>query len=127
MKQIKPLKFSISRRSLLRTGLAGPGAVAMLAGALSSAARADDDSPTRGDIDMLRFLAAAEILETDLWQQYNELGGIQDGEVPGGSGNPQYTAALQKLDEDMDQYIHDNTEDEISHFTFINAYLVSIG
>jgi hypothetical protein len=76
---------------------------------------------------ILRFLAAAEILETDLWQQYNELGGIQDSEVPGGSGSAPYIAKLQVLDGDMPQYIHDNTEDEISHFTFINAYLVSKG
>src|SRR5213075_3591913 len=79
------------------------------------------------DTALLRFLAAAEILETDLWQQYNELAGIQDREVPGGSGNPDYTEALAVLDEDMDQYIHDNTEDEFTHFTFINAYLVSQG
>ena len=126
MKHVKPLNFSTSRRSFLRTGLAGPGAVGLLAGALPSAAFADN-SPTRGDIDILRFPAAAEIIETDLWQQYNELGGIQDSEVPGGSGNPQYTKALKKLDGDMDQYIHDNTEDELTHFTFINAYLVSKG
>jgi hypothetical protein len=62
-----------------------------------------------------------------LWQQYNELGGIQDKEVPGGTGNAAYTAALKVLDEDMDQYIHDNTEDEFTHFTFINAYLASKG
>jgi len=43
---------------------------------------------TKGDAAILWFLAAAEILETDMWQQYNELAGIQDGEVPGGSGNP---------------------------------------
>jgi len=72
-------------------------------------------------------LSAAEILETDLWQQYNELGGIQDSEVPGGSGSKLYTKALSRLDSDMDQYIHDNTEDEFTHFTFINAYLVSRG
>src|SRR5207248_2080025 len=82
---------------------------------------------TVGDADILRFLAAAEIIEADLWQQYNELGGIQDPEVPGGTGNPAYTAALAVLDEDMDQYIHDNTDDEISHFTFLNAYLASKG
>ena len=82
---------------------------------------------TRGDADILRFLAAAEIIETDLWQQYNELAGIQDSEVPGGTGNPAYTNAVKVLDGDMDQYIHDNTDDEISHFTFINAYLVSKG
>ena len=80
-----------------------------------------------GDAAILRFLAAAEILESDLWQQYNELGGIQDSEVPGGSGIPKYVEALQKLDGDMPQYIHDNTEDELSHFTFINAYLDSRG
>jgi hypothetical protein len=80
-----------------------------------------------GDEAILRFLAAAEIIETDLWQQYNELGGIQDTEVPGGTGNPQYTAALAVLDEDMDQYIHDNTDDEMSHFSFINAYLEANG
>ena len=82
---------------------------------------------TKGDAAILRFLAAAEILETDLWQQYNELGGIQDSEVPGGSGSKPYTDALKVLDGDMDQYIHDNTEDEMTHFTFINAYLVSKG
>ena len=81
----------------------------------------------RGDAAILRFLAAAEILETDLWQQYNELAGIQDREVPGGSGNPAYTEAVAVLDEDMNQYIHDNTDDEISHFTFINAYLQAHG
>src|SRR5207253_1235582 len=62
-----------------------------------------------GDAAILRFLSAAEILETDLWQQYNELGGIQDSEVPGGTGNKTYTEALEKLDEDMPQYIHANT------------------
>ena len=82
---------------------------------------------TAGDEAILRFLSAAEILETDLWQQYNELGGIPDREVPGGRGNKAYTAALTQLDADMPQYIHDNTEDEFTHFTFINAYLVSRG
>jgi len=82
---------------------------------------------TKGDAAILRFLAALETLETDFWQQYNELGGIQDKEVPGGSGNLAYTNALKKLDSDMDQYIHDNTEDEFTHFTFINAYLVAHG
>jgi Ferritin-like domain len=128
MRQIKSLEYSTSRRSFLRTGLAGPGAIGagLLVSALPSAAFADD-APTHGDVDILRFLAAAEIIETDLWQQYNELAGIQDSEVPGGSGNPQFTKAVQKLDADMAQYIHDNTEDEISHFTFINAYLTSVG
>ena len=82
---------------------------------------------TRGDAALLRFAAAAEILEADFWVQYNELGGIQDREVPGGSGNPAYTAALAVLDSDFAQYVHDNTDDEISHFKFLNGYLASKG
>jgi hypothetical protein len=82
---------------------------------------------TQGDVAILRFLAAAEILETDLWQQYNEFGGVQDSEVSGGSGNAAYTAALQNLDSDMAQYVHDNTDDENSHQLFLNAFLRSIG
>jgi hypothetical protein len=82
---------------------------------------------TPGDAALLRFPAALELLEADFWIQYNELGGIQDSEVPGGTGNPLYTEALAVLDEDMDQYIHDNTDDEITHHTFLNAYLVSKG
>src|SRR5205807_7393371 len=55
---------------------------------------------TEGDAALLRFAAAAEILETDFWVQYNELGGIPDPEVPGGTGNPAYTDALKMLDGD---------------------------
>src|SRR3989440_9619445 len=119
-----------SRRSFLLTGAAvGAGAVGsgLLAKGEPAFAHARGGRLREGDAAILRFLAAAEILETDLWQQYNELGGIQDREVPGGSGSAAYTAALAVLDEDMDQYIHDNTEDEFTHFTFINAYLASRG
>src|SRR5262249_57696385 len=70
---------------------------------------------TPGDAALLRFPAALELLEADFWIQYNELGGVQDPEVPGGTGNPLYTAALEVLDEDMAVYIHDNTDDEITH------------
>jgi hypothetical protein len=87
----------------------------------------NENGITEGDAALLRFAAAAEILETDFWVQYNELAGIPDSEVPGGSGNPAYTDALKMLDGDMDQYVHDNTEDEFTHFTFLNAYLVSKG
>jgi hypothetical protein len=83
---------------------------------------------TKGDIAIPQFLAAAEILETDLWQQYTELGGTQDAEEHGvKGGSPLYMAALQILDGDMPQYIHDNTDDEKSHFAFINSYLESVG
>jgi hypothetical protein len=117
-----------TRRSFLRGGLAAPG---LIGAALIANARPSeddfDDRPTHGDINILRFLSALEILETDLWQQYNELGGIQDSEVPGGSGNKAYTDLLSQIDMDMPQYIHDNTEDEFTHFNFINAYLMSKG
>ena len=118
--------YSSTRRSFLRGGLAAPG---VIGAALIANAREDDfdDRPTHGDINILRFLSALEILETDLWQQYNELGGIQDNEVPGGSGNKAYTDLLVQIDMDMPQYIHDNTEDEFTHFNFINHYLMSKG
>ena len=69
----------------------------------------------KGDVAVLQFLAAAELLEADLWEQYNELGGIQDSERPGGTGNKAYTRALSVLDKDIPQYIHDNADDEQSH------------
>ncbi len=120
-----PTKSAVQRRSFLK-GLGVVGA-ALSAGSLLTTEAVASSIITVGDVAILRFLAAAEILETDLWQQYNELGGIQDSEVPGGSGSRRYTHAIKKLDEDMDQYIHDNTEDELSHEVFINAYLVSKG
>jgi Ferritin-like domain len=122
-----PTADSTNRRSFLLKG-AAVGAGAVGAGLLADAPAADASGGlTKGDAAILRFLAAAEILETDLWRQYNELAGIQDSEVPGGSGNAKYTAAVAVLDEDMAQYIHDNTDDEVSHFTFINAYLHAHG
>jgi Ferritin-like domain len=126
--RIKQLAYPFTRRTILRSGLAAPAVIGatVLGDPLPSAAF-DNDGITFGDISILRFLAALEILEHDLWQQYNELGGIQDKEVPGGSGSPPYTAFLVKLDADMPQYIHDNTEDELSHFRFLNAYLKSKG
>ena len=69
-----------------------------------------------GDVAILQFLAAAELIESDLWQQYDELGGVK-------GGNPAYQAALQNIDEDMSQYISDNTRDELSHVAFINKFL----
>jgi len=123
----KPRKRFISRRSFLSKTIAlGAGTVG--AGLLSSVRAAEASSSlSPGDAALLRFPAALEIIEADFWIQYNELGGIQDSEVPGGHGNPDYTEALAVMDEDMDQYIHDNTDDEITHHQFLNAYLVSRG
>jgi hypothetical protein len=126
-KRVKTRKGSISRRFFLETSLAvGAGTIGM--GLLPNirTARASGGL-TPGDAALLRFPAALELLEADFWIQYNELGGIQDSEVPGGSGNPLYTAAIAVLDADMAQYIHDNTDDEITHHNFLNAYLMSKG
>src|SRR5947208_5789051 len=126
-KRSKARKRYISRRSFLGNTIA-IGAGTMGAGLLASIRTAEASGGlTPGDAALLRFPAALELLEADFWIQYNELGGVQDSEVPGGTGNPLYTAALAVLDEDMAQYIHDNTDDEITHHTFLNAYLVSKG
>jgi hypothetical protein len=141
---LKGLKGPANRRSFIKKGLAAAGTAGVGAGLLADglALFADEEngersgSLTSGDAAILRFLAAAEIIESDLWLQYAELGGAQtqpngqpENELPGlpTGGNTPYTNALQQLDGDMPQYIHDNTEDEFSHFAFINAYLASKG
>ena len=129
------MKTAINRRSFVKNGLTAAGVATVGAGLLADSssvlAQAGPEEHsgrlTPGDAALLRFAAAAEILETDFWVQYNELGGIQDSEVPGGSGNPAYTAALAVLDADMAQYVHDNTDDEFTHQNFLNAYLASKG
>jgi hypothetical protein len=116
------------RRNFLRNGaFAGTVLAAGTSGAFAQLA--DSSRPTHGDIAILRFLSAVEQIESDLWQQYAELGGVQDSEIPGlpTGGNTLYTNALNNLDMDMSQYIHDNTEDEFSHHAFLNAYLQFIG
>jgi hypothetical protein len=137
-----PLQSILRRRSFLKgIGIAG---ATLSAGAILntqlSAETHGSGKISKGDADILRFLAAAEIIESDLWLQYQELGGTQDDEVstlaskliPGypskpTGGNPLYSQDLEPLDEDMAQYIHDNTEDELTHEVFINAYLESKG
>jgi Ferritin-like domain len=124
------LKGRAERRSFLKNVAAGGATVG--AGLLASSLTAfggQSGSPSKGDVAILRLLAAIEIIESDLWLQYAELGGTQDSELPGlpTGGSAAYTAALANLDADMAQYIHDNTEDEFSHQAFINAYLVSKG
>jgi Ferritin-like domain len=130
---LSPARRKVPRRTFLcRMGL---GAIALAPGAalFSSASNAfgEEDAIESGirvgDAALLRFAAALELLEADFWIQYNELGGVQDSEVPGGTGNEAYTEAIEVLDEDMPIYIHDNTDDEISHHRFLNAYLVSKG
>ena len=137
-----PGSQGVERRSFLKgLGIAG---AALAAGGFLTASEAQTEersgSLTPGDAAILRFLAAAEIIESDLWLQYAEFGGVQDDEVsrlasqliPGypaqpTGGNPLYMKDLLPLDTDMSRYIHDNTEDELTHEVFINAYLASKG
>ena len=119
-----------ARRSFLKKGALGVGAAAIGAGFLAkeSPAFAQDqegESLTKGDVAILQLLLAAEIIETDLWQQYKELGGVEAA-----ANNPvvqPYVNGLVQLDGDMPQYISDNTDDEISHVAFLRAYLKSKG
>jgi len=117
----------VRRRSFLRgigTAGAAAGAVALPTGRLFAN---DQKRLSKSDAALLRLAAAIEFIEADLWQQYNELGGQVDNKDNPNPGNPAYIAALQNLDGDMPQYISDNTDDEISHRDFLNAYLKSKG
>jgi len=126
----KPNVFrSGDRRSFLKRGLKAAGATvgtSLLVNGTKAFAQSGS-TLTAGDAAILRFLAAGEAIEVDFWTQYNELGGIQDDEVPGGGGNQAYTHCLKRIDRNFPQYIHDNTDDEISHQNFLNAYLTSKG
>lgn len=116
---------TVNRRSFLKGGVVA-GVATVGAGILASRLPAFAENKrggalSDGDIAVLRFLAAAELIETDLWQQYAELGGVTSG-----SQNA-YQLALQQLDGDGSQYISSNTLDEASHATFLDAYLKSKG
>jgi hypothetical protein len=134
-------KRLVSRRSFLRKGALGTGAVVGIACLPEYAAAFDDggdSSLNRGDIAILTFLSALEQVEADLWIQYAELGGATNqglspidlklnGKAIKTGLSSDYIAALEVLDGDMPQYIADNTDDEISHHQFLNNYLVSKG
>ena len=130
------IKRSVDRRSFMKSGLLAGGAATVGAGLLANGTlaraqeRVEDGRLDSGDVAILRFLAAAEIIESDLWTQYAELGGLTSGvplEVDPNQSLNAYQAALQNLDGDATQYITSNTLDEISHATFLNGYLESKG
>jgi len=137
-KKLHPNAISrpVDRRSFLKGSLLAGGA-AMGAGLLTTGTltRAQAQTQTsgplnKGDIAILRFLAAAELIEADLWTQYAELGGIGTNgpiEVNPTQTLNNYQLALSNLDSDGPQYISSNTLDEVSHATFLNAYLESRG
>jgi hypothetical protein len=126
----------VNRRSFLKNGAIAAGTVTAGAALLSHGLAAFGQesnaggSLTQGDIAILRFLAAAELIEADLWTQYAELGGIGNNppiEVDPNQQLNNYQIALSNLDSDGPQYISSNTLDEVSHATFLNAYLESKG
>jgi len=125
---------AVNRRSLLKNGVLAGGAVAIGAGVIGGTTSAfgwdSGSSLTKGDAAILRFLAAAELIESDLWTQYAELGGIGNNppiEVDPNQTLNNYQVALSNLDSDGPQYITSNTLDEVSHAAFLNAYLASKG
>jgi hypothetical protein len=126
---VNNIKRSVNRRSFMKSGLLAGGAATIGAGLLANGtlARAQETSRlNEGDAAILRFLAAAELIESDLWTQYAELGGIGDNkpvEVDPNQEMNNYQVALSNLDGDGPQYISSNTLDEISHTAFLNAYL----
>jgi hypothetical protein len=117
----------VNRRSFLKKGAIAAGTAAAGAALMSHGlsafgqAGSASGSLTKGDIAILQFVAAAELIESDLWVQYAELGGVTQGT------QNNYQQALQYLDGDGSQYISSNTLDEISHANFLNAYLVLKG
>jgi hypothetical protein len=130
---VNNIKRPVNRRSFMKSGLLAGGAAAVGAGLLANKSSAQERGRlNRGDAAILRFLAAAELIESDLWTQYAELGGIGNDQPIEVNPNPNpplnnYQQALSILDPDGPQYITSNTNDEISHATFINAYLESRG
>jgi hypothetical protein len=127
-------KSLMNRRSLLQKGAMAAGAATVGAALIGSETLAfgqsSENSLTKGDINILRFLAAAELIESDLWTQYAELGGLTSGvpiEVDMNQTLNGYQMALSNLDSDGPQYITSNTIDEISHANFLNGYLESKG
>jgi hypothetical protein len=130
-KSVSTTTSSVDRRSFMKNGLLAGGAATLGVGLLAKTSSAQERGRlNQGDAAILRFLAAAELIESDLWTQYAELGGIGNDppiEVdPNESLNP-YQSALSNLDTDGPQYITSNTNDEISHAAFLNAYLESRG
>src|ERR1700722_13534462 len=88
----------LGRRAFLGRMATGAALLAPGVALLADNGKVKNKKLSKGDAALLRFAAAAEILETDFWVQYNELAGIQDSEEPDGTGNPAYTTAVSQLD-----------------------------
>ena len=131
-------KITSRRNSNRRSFLTGAVGFSAVVGSTLLPQRLAAAPLNKGDIAILTFLSAVEQVEADLWIQYAELGGatnqglspidlVLNGKKIQTGLAPNYITALQVLDGDMPQYIADNTDDEISHHTFLNNYLISKG
>lgn len=121
-------KMSLGHRGLMTSGMLAASVAA--AGAMLSQLRHTsfgqklDFTQSRlnkRDLAILRFLTVVEQIERDIWQQYNELGGVTDGMQNG------YQLALQFLDQDSSRQISNEYIDEVSHARFLSEVLKSEG
>ena len=105
MKNRNP-EYARLRRSFLKGSLATGAAIAGATILGQGKAFAEtSEALTKDDVAILNLLAAAELIEADLWQQYAELGGVTQG-----TQNP-YQLALQNLDGDGSRSLSSNTLD----------------
>jgi len=120
------IRAGFGRRSFLKTLAFSSATLLPVAAAMADGGHGDQGDQngqndglrgiTRGDAAILRFLAAAEMLETDFWQQYTEFSEVDSP----------YTDALEAIDDDMPAYVSQNTNDEFSHQDFLNAFLAKM-
>ena len=109
----------IGRRSFgtrMMFGALAAAGLGMMGGAKSAFAAFKPDL-NDGDVAVLQFLAAAELVESDLWGQYSELA----------SNNPEFRSALEKIKDTLPDYVNGDFADETSHASFINAFLEAAG
>jgi hypothetical protein len=110
-----------NRRNFLKGGLAAAGAATLAPALFSAPAMAQAASSTgpvpEGDLAIFKFLAAVELVESDLWTQYTLLA----------ENNPGFQRGLTNIDQSLVRYNHDIRRDETTNALFINAALKDAG
>jgi hypothetical protein len=118
----KIVESNVDRRSFLkRSSLLGmallPTAAFLSTAKSARAVLSNDTTLSNGDVAILQFLRAAELVEADLWGQYAELA----------VNNSTFRAALQIIDPALPYYIVGDHNDEQSHADLITAFLINAG
>src|SRR5271156_6884118 len=115
------VESTLNRRSFFKSTAVGAAALAIPGFALFDSAKpafaGSAPTLTPGDVAVLKFLAAAELVETDLWGQYSELA----------NDNPEFRRALQQIKHTLPDYVTGDFNDERSHASFINPFLTAAG